>query len=142
MNRSLFYAICLVCVLPVIGSLSYGLGSMMAWLCTKPTEIMNEDVDMRATDSIMQGTRVLYYDIDEDSLITASWEYPDGRIGGTDWTDADGFVYEIGEQRSWPECSDSACRHVRPPDQEDNKCWRHYPIPDLEPINKSLTDHL
>lgn len=83
----------------------------------------------------LEGIKVISWDKDEDGLITASWEYLDGRVSGTDWTDRENIPKLIEETRSWPECADSVCHWVRPPTQDkgwEGKCWRHFPILEAE----------
>jgi hypothetical protein len=91
------------------------------------------------------GVKIISWDEDADGLITASWKYPDGRVGGTDWTEEKWIHVLIDEQRYWPECADEECTWVCWPEiREKNggKCWRHFPIPELESIDKSLTNPL
>lgn len=79
-----------------------------------------------ALQSQVKGVRIIRLGIDRDGLVTASWVYPDRRIGGTDWTYRDTMLVMIEQQRTWPKCL--KCRHVT----QNTICWRHFPIPELK----------
>lgn len=113
------------------------LGTMLAMSCNKPEVEVYEPVknrmDIATTLEREMGVKFLSYDVDFDGLVTASWEYSDHRIGGTDWTDSENIGMLVNEQRDWKVCLDSECFWVVYPDRESKyhgKCWRHFPIPD------------
>ena len=41
---------------------------------------------------------------DPERFVQATRKYPDGRIGGIDWTTPELLPVVIEEQRSWPKC--------------------------------------
>lgn len=101
--------------------------------CNKPNRVEAVE-DVAATLERELGVRFTSYDVDFDGLVTASWVYPDHRIGGTDWTDSENIGLLVNEQRDWKVCLDGECMHVIPPDRESKyhgKCWRHFPIPEI-----------
>lgn len=88
--------------------------------------------DLTLQKSPEAGVKMIDWIVDPDGLVAASWEYPDGRIGGTDFTDDINVPYLIDEQRNWPECTNNECAQVT----QQGECWRHKPIPEL--INYSV----
>lgn len=80
--------------------------------------------DLMIIDTHEHGVKMIDWLVDPDGLVAASWEYPDGRTGGTDFTDDINVPYLIDEQRTWPECTNLECVRVT----LQGECWRHRPI--------------
>lgn len=80
--------------------------------------------DLMIVETHQHGVKMIEWLVDPDGYVSAEWEYPDGRTGGTDFTDEINVPYLIDEQRPWPECANLECRRVT----LEGECWRHDPI--------------
>lgn len=98
----------------------------------KPT---NMEVTMKGN---RISVKIIEWDIDPDGLITAEWEYSDGRRGGTDWTDLKWIPVLIEDQSHLPKCTNNTCDKVT----DEGECWRHRPIPEHQSVLDNITESL
>lgn len=145
-------------LLPILGGLSgIAIGCFIilplingTLSCNKKHEMLGgvkSRLDIAATFEKKMNVKFLSYDVDSDDLVTASWEYSDHRIGGTDWTDSKNVGLLVNEQRHWKACMDTECLWVVPPNRESEyhgKCWRHFPIPEIKELmsDEDIKEHI